>query len=76
MFPLLFFKCHNSRFNDLDYVHIFKEVKSDLKEQYASLVYNRENLNLVDSSDTEFTISDLRNILTEIKGKIMSYDSS
>ena len=71
-------KFNNSLLYDPNYVHIVKEVINKTKEQYASLVYNRENLNLIDSNEIDFTISDqlfLETLLTEIRGKTISYAS-
>ena len=64
-------KFNNSLLYDKNYVKSVKEVINKVKEQYASLVYNREDLSLVDCNDIHFMINDqlfFEVLLTEIRG--------
>ena len=71
-------KFNNSLLFDKEYIKSVKEVISKTIEQYASPVYNRENLSTIDPNDIQFTINDqlfFETLLTEIRGKTISYAS-
>ena len=61
----------------MDYVEIVKETIKN-KEHYAGLVYDRSTLSEIDDLVIHFTINDqllLETLLTEIRGKTISYAS-
>ena len=60
----------------MDYVEIVKETVKKTREQYAALVYDRNTLSEIDDLVIHFTINDqlfLETLLTEIRGKTISY---
>ena len=71
-------KFNNSFLYDKEYIDIVKRVINNVKEQYAALTYNRENLTDINNNDICFTINDqlfLETLLLEIRGKTISYAS-
>ena len=61
----------------MDYVEIVKETIKN-KEHYAGLVYDRSTLSEIEDLVIHFTINDqllLETLLTEIRGKTISYAS-
>ena len=71
-------KFNNSLLHDTDYVKEIKNLISIVKEQYAVKIYRDENLQNIDNSEIEFTVDDqlfLETLLTEIRGKTISYAS-
>ena len=73
-----FWKFNNSLLRDIDFVKIIKQVIKEVKNQYAALVYDRENINLIEDDQLTLTIDDqlfLEILLLEIRGKCISYSS-
>lgn len=71
-------KFNNSLLYDIEYVNTVKSIIRKVKEQYAVLVYNQENLDTVDDMELQLTIDDqlfLETLLLEIRGKTISYSS-
>ena len=71
-------KFNNSLLHDIEYSAAVKETINNDKEQYASLVYNRGTLEKINDLEIQFTINDqlfLETLLTEIRGKSISYAS-
>ena len=71
-------KFNNALLSDIRYVQIVKEVIQKTKDQYAALVYDRENIKNIDDSELHLMINDqlfLETLLMEIRGKTISYGS-
>ena len=57
---------------------LLKKLLKKTKEQYAALVYDKSTLSEIDDLVIHFTINDqlfLETLLTEIRGKTISYAS-
>jgi exonuclease III len=71
-----FWKFNSSLLRDKQYVNEVNKIISEIKQQYASLVYNRDNIENIPSEDLEFMISDqlfLDTLLMEIRKKTMDF---
>ena len=71
-------KFNNSLLKDIDFITSIKKVISDVKKQYAAMVYNRDNIDLIEDDQLSLTIDDqlfLEMLLLEIRGKCISYSS-
>ena len=71
-------KFNNTLLHDIEYIQTIKEQIKKVKEQYACLAYNRDNIDQIDSLEIQFTINDqlfLETLLTEIRGKSISFAS-
>jgi hypothetical protein len=72
-------KFNNSLLYEMDYVEIATETNNKKpKEQYTGLFYDRSTLSEIDDLVIHFTINDqllLETLLTEIRGKTISYAS-
>ena len=73
-----YWKFNNSILTDKEFVNIIKRQISEVKSQYACLVYNWNLIPEIDNEMIHFTISNqtfLEVILMEIRGKSFSYSA-
>ena len=71
-------KFNNSLLKDIQFVKTVKDLILKTKDQYAALVYVRENLHLIEDKDLHLTIDDqtfFEMLLLEIRGASISYAS-
>ena len=71
-----FWKFNNTLLKDKEYVLEIKNIINKIKQQYAVLVYDFNNLNQIPLGDLQFVISDqlfFEILLLEIRGKTISY---
>ena len=71
-------KFNNTLLHDIEYIEAIKKIIKNVKEQYACLVYNSDNIDEIDDLEIQFTINDqlfLETLLTEIRGKSISFAS-
>lgn len=71
-------KFNNSLLYDSEYIKTVKDKISDIKKQYAALVYNFDNIDIINIEDIHFRINMqlfLETLLMEIRGKTISYSS-
>ena len=76
--PRTHWKFNNSLLRDIKYIDTIKTMISDIKKQYCALVYNRENIDIIDCKTLELVINDalfLDTLLMEIRGKTIAYSS-
>jgi hypothetical protein len=69
-------KFNNSLLTDKDYVKIVKETVKKIIHQYAALVYDLKNLDLIPKEEIQFTINSqlfLETLLMEIRGITISF---
>jgi hypothetical protein len=72
----IFWKFNSTLLKDKKYVEAINNVITQIKEQYAILVYNREKIETVPDEELELVISDqlfLDTLLMEIRKKTMEY---
>ena len=71
-----FWKFNNALLKDKEYMQIIKKVIKDVKNQYAALVYDFDNLDTIPEEYIQFRINDqlfFETLLMEIRGKTISY---
>lgn len=71
-------KFNKSLLRDPVFVNIVKKAILDLKIQYSALVYNRDNIHLIEDSEITLLIDDqlfFEMILMEIRGRCISYSA-
>jgi exonuclease III len=74
--PHNFWKFNSLLLKDKEYVKEINKTISEIKEQYAALVYDRQNIDKIPLDELEFTISDqlfLDTLFMEIRKKSMEY---
>ena len=73
-----YWKFNNSLLRNKYYITIVRKVISDVKKQYAALVYNLDEIDNIPLTEIDFQINDqlfLEVLLMEIRGKTISYSS-
>ena len=73
-----YWKFNNSLLKNINYVTAIKNVISDIKKQYATLVYNFDVIDDIPLDEIQFQINDqffLEVLLMAIRGKTISYSS-
>ena len=75
-------KHNNSLLHDITYFQVIKDKINDVKKQYATPIYDLENIHKIPDkipdSEIQFTINDQlfkETLLMEIRGKSISYSS-
>lgn len=71
-----FWKFNNALLKNPEYIETIKKLISEIKKQYAALVYNSENITVIPNEEICFTIHDqlfFETLLMEIRGKTISF---
>ena len=70
-----YWKFNNSLVKNKNYVTVIKNVISDIKKQYATLVYNFDVIDDIPLDEIQLQINDQLFMLMAIRGKTISYSS-